>query len=303
MIAAFDSVAKWYGAVIGLVDVTARLDRGVTGLLGPNGAGKSTFLKLLTGQLSPSQGSVRLLEEDPFRHPRIHARIGFLPEQDAFYEEMTGFDFVHYLVRLHGFRGGEARRRAGEAVERVGLTADARRRIRGYSKGMRQRIKLAQAIAHRPEVLVLDEPMTGMDPLARRSTQDLVREMAEAGASVLVSSHILHEVEAMTRNVLLLYQGRVLAQGTIEEIRSLLSRFPHKIVVRSPRSRDLARALLDVEGVVGVHLEDGSLHVDARQPEAVYDRLPRLVLEEGIPIESIDATDASLEAVFRYLVR
>ena len=160
MIAAFDRVAKWYGQVIALVDVSVAIGPGVTGLLGPNGAGKSTFLKVLTGQLRPSQGTVRLLHVDPFAKTSVHRRIGFLPEPDAFYDAMTGRAFVRYLTRLYGFGPGEAKRRADAAIETVGMTKDCTRRIRGYSKGMRQRIKLAQAIAHEPEVLILDEPLT-----------------------------------------------------------------------------------------------------------------------------------------------
>ena len=220
MIASFDNVAKWYGQVIGLVDVTTEIDPGVTALLGPNGAGKSTFLKLLTGQLVPSTGTVSLFDKDPFRSSGVYRQVGFCPEQDAFYEDMTGRKFVNYLTRLHGFGAADARRRADEAIERVGMSENAHRRIRTYSKGMRQRIKLAQAISHDPQLVVLDEPLNGMDPIGRRRVIDLVKEIGAEGRSVLVSSHILHEVEAMTRELLLLYQGRVLARGTIEHARA-----------------------------------------------------------------------------------
>ncbi|MHC4933603.1 MAG: ABC transporter ATP-binding protein [Planctomycetota bacterium] len=301
MIAAFDKVAKWYGQVIGLVDVSVSIEPGVTGLLGPNGAGKSTFLKLLTGQLAPSQGTVRLLDEDPFRTPRIHRQVGFCPEPDAFYEDLTGREFVLYLTRLHGFGRRDTHRRADDAIAKVGLEQVANRKIRTYSKGMRQRIKLAQAISHTPDVLILDEPLTGMDPGARRRTQNLVRDLGEKGTTVLVSSHVLHEVEAMTRSVILLYQGRVRAVGTLEEIRSLLNRYPHKILVRSSRSRDLARALLEQEEVVGVRVKDGDVHVETFNPDALYDRLPSLVLDEGLPVEALLAQDASLDAIFEYL--
>jgi ABC-2 type transport system ATP-binding protein len=284
--------------VIGLVDATVSIGHGITGLLGPNGAGKSTFLKLLTGQLQPSQGGVRLLGLDPFADPSVHARVGFLPEQDSFYEDMTGRAFVRFLAGLHG----RPRARADEALERVGLAAAGGRKIRTYSKGMRQRVKLAQAIAHDPRVLVLDEPMTGMDPVARRQVIDLMRDFERRGATVIVSSHILHEVEAMTDRVILLYQGRVRAVGTREEIRGLLDRHPHQIRVRSPRARDLARVLLDLPGVVGVRLDDGSVHVDTTDPEAVYDRLPRCVLEEGLPVDGLEAEDMGLDAIFDYLV-
>jgi len=297
-IATFEHAAKWYGQVIGLVDATVQIGPGVTGLLGPNGAGKSTFLKLLTGQLQPSQGTVRLLGADPFATTSVHARLGFLPEQDAFYEDMTGRAFVRFLAGLQG-----CAERADEALQRVGLTEAAGRKIRTYSKGMRQRVKLAQAIAHDPQVLVLDEPLTGMDPVARRQMIDLMRDFERRGATVVVSSHILHEVEAMTDRVILLYQGRVRAVGTREEIRGLLDKHPHQIRVQTSRARDVARALLDLPGVVGVRVDDGSVHVDTTDPEAVYDRLPRFVLEEGLPVDGLEAADVGLDAIFDYLVK
>jgi ABC-2 type transport system ATP-binding protein len=280
------------------VDATVGISGGISGLLGPNGAGKSTFLKLLTGQLRPSQGTVRLLGVDPFASPGVHAQVGFLPEQDAFYEDMTGRGFVRFLAGLQGCTRG----RADEAIERVGLAGAGNRKIRTYSKGMRQRVKLAQAIAHDPKVLVLDEPLTGMDPVARRQMIDLMRDFERRGATVIVSSHILHEVEAMTDRVILLYQGRVRAVGTREEIRGLLDRHPHQIRVQSSRPRDLARVLLDLPGVVGLRLDDGSVNVDTTDPEAVYDRLPRCVLEEGLPVEGLEASDVGLDAIFDYLV-
>jgi ABC-2 type transport system ATP-binding protein len=301
-IAAFEHVAKWYGRVIGLVDVAVEIRPGVTGLLGPNGAGKSTFLKLLTGQLTPSQGTVRLLGKDPFRSPSVHARVGFVPEQDAFYDDMTGRAFVRYLTRLHGYDAADATRHAEVALDRVGLSDVADRRIRTYSKGMRQRIKLAQAIAHEPEVLILDEPLTGMDPVARRRTMDLIREFAGRGATVIVSSHVLHEVEAMTSEVVLLHQGRVLARGGKDEIRREISRVPHKILLRSAEPRALARELLQLPGVVGVHLADGEVRVETRFPDEFYDRLPRIVLEQRVPVEALEAEDVGLDAIFEYLV-
>jgi len=302
VIARFDGVAKWYGRVIGLVDVSVEIGPGVTGLLGPNGAGKSTFLKLLTGQLAPSQGRVRMLDTDPFRTPSLFRRVGFMPEQDAFYEEMSGTAFVRYLVRLHGYGAAEARERADRAIARVGLTAAAGRKIRTYSKGMRQRIKLAQAIAHDPEVLILDEPLGGMDPVARRATMDLVAEFAGADGTVIVSSHVLHEVEAMTSQVLLLHQGRALAWGTKEEIRATIHRYPHKILLRSPHARELARDVLALAGVVGVHLEEGALHVQTVEPEAFYDRLAGLVVDDGRKVEALEAEDVTLDAIFDYLI-
>ena len=305
MIASFDGVAKWYGEVIGLIDVSVEVEPGVTGLLGPNGAGKSTFLKLLTGQLRPSQGRVRLLECDPFLTPRVLGSVGFCPEPDAFYDDMSGLDFVRHLTRLQGFDGDEAKRRALAAIERVGLGDAMRRKIRTYSKGMRQRAKLAQAIAHDPDVLVLDEPLTGMDPVGRKATVDLIRELGENGAAVLVSSHVLHEVEAMTSSVVLLYRGRVRAVGSLKEIRAHLNDYPHKILLRSPQARELARILLQQEAVVAVRLDrdhDDLLHLETHDPDALYDWLPELVLDHGHLVTGLAGEDLGLDAIFEYLV-
>ncbi|MCZ6573349.1 MAG: ABC transporter ATP-binding protein [Planctomycetota bacterium] len=303
MILTLKDVAKWYGPVIGLVDVSVEIEQGVTGLLGPNGAGKSTFLKLVAGQLRPSTGEVRVLGHDPFRTPAVFRKVGFSPEPDAFYEDMTGLGFVSFLTRLRGFTPSEARRKAQEAVECVGLTEAAHKRIGAYSKGMRQRIKLAQALAHDPEILILDEPLTGLDPVARRRIVELVRELGEQGRTILISSHVLHEVEAMTPRIVLLHQGRVLARGTIGEIRALLDQYPHRIVVRSPDARELAQALLAAPGVVGAQLSEGMVRIDANNPDEVYDLLPGLVLERNLSVHGLEMADASLDAIFEYLVK
>jgi len=301
-VASFRSVAKWYGRVIGLVDVSIDLAPGVVGLLGPNGAGKSTFLKLLTGQIYPSQGSVEMFGTDPFRSPALYRRLGFCPEQDAFYETMTGRQFLRYLAAFHGYAGRTLRARVDDVLERVNLTEHAGRRIRTYSKGMRQRIKLAQALVHDPDVLVLDEPLTGMDPVGRRATIDLVRALGAEGKTVLVSSHVLHEVESMTSQVVLMYQGRVRAHGTIEDIRSFLHRYPYRVRLRSDRPRELAQKLLGMESVVGIRVEGDRLHLETRSPDELYDRLPNLVLDDAFGIDEIESEDASLDAIFEYLV-
>jgi len=303
VIATFERAAKWYGQVVGLVDADVGLDTGVTGLLGPNGAGKSTFMKLLTGQLRPSSGRVRLFGRDPFRSSSLFRRVGYLPEQDAFYEGQTGRQFVTYLTRLHGFAGREARRRADDVLGRVSLSHAARRPLRTYSKGMRQRVKLAQAMAHGPEVLVLDEPLTGMDPVGRRQVIDVIRELGDAGTTVIVSSHILHEVEAMTEQLVLLFQGRVRAWGTRREIRALLDDVPHRIRLGTPKPRELARLLVESDHLVGVRVDGDAVSVETTSPDVLYDHLPALVLDRGIPVESVEAEDVGLDAIFEYLAR
>src|SRR5436305_5972657 len=195
----FDGVSKWYGNVIGLNKLTLRVPPGVTGLLGPNGAGKSTLLQLATGQLRPSQGTVRVLGQGVWDNPALNRLVGLCPEQDAFYEWMTGHDCVRTCARLSGMGRGEANDAADRAMETVGMTEHMRRAIRGYSKGMRQRTKLAQALVHGPKVLFLDEPLTGTDPVARRDMIEVIRGLGNAGGSVLVSSHVLHEIQSLTQ--------------------------------------------------------------------------------------------------------
>jgi ABC-2 type transport system ATP-binding protein len=301
---AADHLSKWYGQVIGLNDVTVSVPPGITGLLGPNGAGKSTFMKLVTGQLRPSKGSIRVLGEPIWRNPALYHRIGFCPEQDAFYERMTGRDWLAALLRLNGFSDTEALARAGRALEQVDLAEAAGRKIGAYSKGMRQRVKLAQALAHDPELLILDEPLSGMDPLVRRRTIKLIREWGRAGRSVLVSSHILHEIESMTSDILLINQGRILAEGNVHQIRDLIDEHPHTVYIRADQTRALARAFLDESDVLSLRFEDHAVVVQTARPDAFYARLTALAASgEYGAIHEVTSPDDNLQAVFQYLVK
>ncbi|MGO9110103.1 MAG: ABC transporter ATP-binding protein [Thermoguttaceae bacterium] len=300
----FDGVSKWYGNVIGLNKLTVRIAPGVTGLLGPNGAGKSTMLQLATGQLRPSQGQVRVLGHPTWNNAALMRHIGLCPEQDAFYEWMSGLDFVRTCARLTGMSPRAATAAAEKAIARVGMTENMQRGIRGYSKGMRQRIKLAQALVHEPRVLLLDEPFTGTDPVARRDLLQVIRSLGESGHSVVVSSHVLHEVETLTPNIVLMHRGRLVADGQIEQIRDLIDSHPHRIVLVSDAYRALASKLVcwdDVEGVK-VQREQSAVLIETRKPDAFYARLPALSLEEGTPIREVYSDDNNLEAVFKYLV-
>ncbi len=299
----FDGVSKWYGNVIGLNKLTVRIAPGITGLLGPNGAGKSTMLQLATGQLRPSQGQVRVLGQPAWNNTGLMRHIGLCPEQDAFYEWMSGFDFVRTCARLSGL-GGAATAAAEKAVAQVGMTANMGRQIRGYSKGMRQRIKLAQALVHEPRVLFLDEPFTGADPVARRELTDVIRALGESGRSVVVSSHVLHEVEALTSNVVLVHNGRLVAEGQIPQIRDLIDRHPHRIVLVSDAYRALAAKVICWDDVEGVEIErDASaVLIETRTPDSFYARLPSLALDGETPIREVYSEDNDLEAVFKYLV-
>jgi ABC-2 type transport system ATP-binding protein len=301
---ATDHLSKWYGQVIGLNDVTLQVPPGVTGLLGPNGAGKSTLMKLVTGQLRPSQGRLTVLGEPVWDNPAVYARIGFCPEQDAFYDRMTGLEWVTALVRLNGVTDVEALAMARRAIATVDLTDAAGKKIGAYSKGMRQRIKLAQALAHDPELLILDEPLAGMDPLARRQTIRLIRDWGRSGRSVLVSSHILHEIEAMTATILLMNQGRILAEGNIHQIRELIDEHPHTVHVRAEAPRALAQAFLAADDVLSLRFEEDAVVVQTGRPDAFYARLTALAASGELgAIHEVVSPDDNLQAVFQYLVK
>jgi ABC-2 type transport system ATP-binding protein len=303
-VVACHELSKWYGNVIGVNKLTLAIRPGVTGLLGPNGAGKSTFLQLATGQLRPSQGTVKVLGRDAWGDAGLNRFLGLCPEQDAFYEWMTGWDFVHTCAKLSGLRRGDAREAAERTIASVGMTGNQGRPIKGYSKGMRQRIKMAQALVHDPDVLFLDEPFTGTDPVARRDLMDIVQRLGDEGKSVIVSSHVLHEVQSLTPNIVLLNRGRLVAEGRVRDIRDLIDKHPHHIVLVCDEYRRLAGRVLewpDVEGVRVLAGED-ALMVETRAPDAFYGRLPELSLEDGLALKAVYSDDDNLEAVFKYLV-
>jgi ABC-2 type transport system ATP-binding protein len=299
-----DHLSKWYGQVSGLNDVTATIPGGITGLLGPNGAGKSTFMKLMTGQLRPSQGTVRVLGEPIWGNPQIYARIGFCPEQDAFYDRMTGLEWVTALVRLNGLDEAAAGAAARRALEEVDLMGAADKKIGAYSKGMRQRVKLAQALVHDPELLILDEPLTGMDPLMRRKTIRFVKDWARRGKHIIVSSHILHEIESMTSNILLINNGRILAEGNVHQIRDLIDTHPHTVFVRAADPRAIAREVMADDGVRSLRFEPGAVVVETTRPDAFYARVTALAASGAAgAIDEVTSPDDNLQAVFRYLVK
>jgi len=300
-----DDVSKWYGDVMGVNGISGQVGPGVTGLLGPNGAGKSTLLKVMAGLLAPSRGRVEILGSDPRRDIEIHRRLGFCHDGDGFYDGLTGLDFLRLSLRLHGFGARPARQMAGDALEKLGLTAEARKRIGAYSKGMRQRLKMAHAIAHDPEIVLLDEPLAGMDPVGRHSTLELVRQWGEAGRVVLISSHILHEIDVLTGNIMMLSHGRLLAEGDIHEVRDLLSEHPHQIYIECANPRALSSRLITMDSVQKVHVERDrpGVMLETFQPDALYQQLGRIVVEEGIEIELMTSPDDNVQAVFDYLTQ
>jgi ABC-2 type transport system ATP-binding protein len=296
------SLTKLYGVVIGVNDVTLDLEPGVIGLLGPNGAGKSTLLKLVTGQLRPTEGSIEVLGEAPWNNPPLFRRIGFCPEQDAFWDSDSALEFVTSLARLSGL-GAHARQKAEVALERVGATAFMHRPIREYSKGMRQRTKIAQALVHEPDLLIFDEPLSGTDPVGRREMTDLIRTLGREGRSIIVSSHVLHEVQAATSEFVLILGGRILAAGDIREVRSLMNEIPHRITIRCDDPRALAHHLVRDLPIRGVEIlgDDRELVVLTQDPGAFYQGLPEVVASAGVSVRELVSADDNLEAVFSYL--
>lgn len=298
----FDEVSKWYGPVIGLNQVSLKLRAGITGLVGSNGAGKSTLLRLATGQLKPSIGHVYVLGEDAWTWP-AKALVGYCPDNDAFYEDMNGRDFVLAMARLCGFTINDARERTERVLTRVGMVDRADRKLRGYSKGMRQRIKLAQALLNNPQLLVLDEPLSGIDPIGRQEMLELFRSLAAEGKCLLVSSHELEELEKLTDHVAILTRGRIAALGTVTEIRDLLDDQPLTIRIDADRPRELGQLLLTHPDVVGIDFRTNqTMIVRARNPRRFFEEFQQLALSTTVVIHRLEPLDDSTHAVLGYLL-
>jgi ABC-2 type transport system ATP-binding protein len=295
------NVSRWYGNVVAVNDVTMTIGPGVTGLLGPNGAGKSTLVHMMAGFLAPSTGTVTLGGEPIWRNHEVYRRIGLVQEKEAVYGFLTGWEFVLSAARLH--RLPDPAGAAHRAIELVEMTGAADRRIETYSKGMRQRIKVAAALVHDPQVLLLDEPFNGMDPRQRLHMMELLHEMGEQGRTVLFSSHILEEVEQVSGTVQVIVAGRLAASGDFRTIRRLMTHRPHVFTIRSSDDRALAVALMAEPSVTGVELDpQAGLVVRAGDYGTFSRALPKLVRSRGIRLRQLIPTDESLESVFAYLV-
>ena len=295
-------LTKLYGPVIGVNDVTVDLGAGAHGLLGPNGAGKTTFLGLITGQLRPTMGSVRVFGEPPFGNARVLRRIGFCPAADLGERAASATEWVTYLVRLSGFAPPAAAARAAAALEQVGLAAAARRPLATLSKGMRQRAKLAGAIAHDPDLLVLDEPFVGLDPVARHELVELVRGWART-RSLIVASHLLHEVETLDAGLAVILGGRLVASGTAAEIRDLVDAMPVELKVRTAAPRRFAEIACGIDGVDAVRIDGDVVVVATRRPAAVLEEAVPQAVDEGLGVSELVPADRSLEGIFGRLVR
>lgn len=300
----FDDVSKFYGEVLGVNRVNLEIGPGVTSLVGPNGSGKTTLMNLMTGLLRPTRGAISVLGMSPYDPERIFERVGYCSQFDSFPASMTGFDLVSSYLNIRGFDRAETERRTWSALERVSLVEAANRKCAGYSKGMRQRVRLAQAIAHDPNVLILDEPLNGLDPLARAEVIALFRQLASAGMYLILSSHILHEVDMMSDRVILMTNGYVVAEGDIHGVRTEMEDHPLQILVRCDRPSTLAARLFANTEIVEARVHDDrqGLYVKTRDIDGFYDLLNEIILEGDISVESVAPVDDDLSAVYSYLI-
>jgi ABC-2 type transport system ATP-binding protein len=297
-----DHVSKWYGQVVGLNDVSIAISGGVTGVLGMNGAGKSTLFKLLCGRIKPNQGTLRLFGVDPWESTSPFSKIGYVSESERLHDWMTGLEFVSTFARLHGLSREEAVEQSERVIEFVGLTDVMNKRIGKYSKGMRQRIKIAHALVNDPQLIILDEPLQGCDPLARTTIMNVIRELGAQGRTVLLSSHILQEIERITEQIMILHRGRLLALGNLHAIRSMLDEHPHSIRLTCDNPRGIAHALVENDLVDGLVFEsDESLVIRTHHLGDMHAQLPAVIHESGVQVTGIDNPDDNLESILQYL--
>jgi ABC-2 type transport system ATP-binding protein len=295
-----ESLSKWFGNKVAVSEVSLRFHPGVTGLLGPNGAGKTTLMRVLAGLQVPSQGSVAILGQDPRANPEIYSRIALVPEDEAVYGHLTAAEFVGLAARLSNL--DDVSTRVKSALDAVEMTGDADRKLAGFSKGMRQRIKVAAALVSDPEILLLDEPLNGADPVQRARLISLFKNLGDTGKTVIVSSHVLAEVERMTDQVIAMVDGRLAAVGHISEIRAAMSDKPRQVHIEASEPRGLSAQLIGLDEVQGVQLEGSRITLQVNDSAKFAIRLPGLIASGDYGVTRIEPTDESLESVFRYLV-
>jgi len=300
----FDNVSKFYGEVLGVNRVSLSIEPGVTSLVGPNGAGKTTLMNLMTGLLFPTKGTVRVLGISPSDPETFYRNIGYCSQFDAFPKGLSGYQMIRSMMALHGLSASEAEERTWSAIERVGMTDAAHRRVAGYSKGMRQRVRLAQALAHSPKVLILDEPLNGLDPMARSEVIELFRKFAESGMHVVISSHIMHEVDIVSDSVIMMSGGYVVAEGDIQGVRHEMEDHPIQILIRCDRPAVIASSVFQQDSVVEVriHADGRGLLVSTRNPDRFYELFNRIILQNRIVVEAVAPADENVNAVYQYLV-
>ena len=298
----FNNVGKTYGRYQAIGGVSLALSGGVTGILGLNGAGKSTLFKLLMGKLQPTQGEVRLFGTNPWKNPAPYARVGYVPENENMHDWMTAHEFVSTFARLHGLTRDEAKQEAERVLEFVGLTDVMHKKIGRYSKGMRQRAKIAHALVNDPDLIILDEPLQGCDPLARTTIMNVIRELGRMGRTVLLSSHILSEIERITEQIVILHQGRLLAIGNLHAIREQLDNIPHTIEIECSDAKALARDVLSLEVVHGLQFPSPTkLKIFTHHLGEFHQRLPKIIVDNNHNVMVINNPDDDLQSILGYL--
>ncbi len=298
-----EGLSKWFGEVVAINNLTFEIGAGVTGLLGPNGAGKSTFIKTALGLYGPSRGTVTVFGEPPRNNLPILRRIGYCPEHDRLQEDLTGFEFVYWMARTWGIYASSAEKLAEEACERVGMPDRMDDPIATYSKGMRQRVKIAQALVTQPDLLFLDEPMAGLDPKGREEMFNLIRDLGDEGHTLIVSSHILYEIERVTDSVVMLHGGMLLAQGHVREIRDLIDEHPHAVTIRCAEPHALANRFVNEATTLNIEFTDGGVTIRTSDPNGFYATLNELVRDKTLDIETLQCPDDNLQSIFDYLVK
>jgi ABC-2 type transport system ATP-binding protein len=299
-----EKLSKWYGNILGISEISLVLTPGVYGLLGPNGAGKTTFLKIISGQLRPNLGTVRIFNQPVFNNPDLFKKVGFCPEIDAYYQDITGRRFLLFMARLHSFSPVKAAEETDRVLQTVGLTEAGDKLISAYSLGMRQRIRIAASIIHQPDLLLLDEPLRGIDPLWRARIIDLVEEYRKDGKTVIVSSHILPEIESMTNHITLIHQGKVFAHGDIQQIRSLIDTHPHQISISCKNPRSLAQRLVSSPSIQSLEIpkDRDTVVFRTNRRDIFFDLLMAELARSEYQVTEIYSPDDNLQSVFDYLI-
>jgi ABC-2 type transport system ATP-binding protein len=300
----FEDVSKFYGEVLGVNRVSLQIAPGITSLVGPNGSGKTTLMNLMCGLLKPSSGHISVLGLSPHEPEALFRKLGYCSQFDSFPRRATAREFIEFYLLVHGYSRQQTRDLAQQALERVSLVEAADRKVSGFSKGMRQRVRLAQSIAHNPSILVLDEPLNGLDPLARAEIIRLFRSLADEGMYLIISSHILHEVDMMSDSVVLLQNGYIVAEGEVHGVRDEISEHPIQILIRCDGPQALASRLFEHEFTVEARIHDDryGLFVKTRRPDDFYLLLNKVITEQGLQVESVGPVDDDLNAVYQYLI-
>ena len=300
----FEDISKFYGEILGVNRVSLTIAPGITSFVGPNGSGKTTLMNLMTGLIQPSRGRVSVLGISPSEPQELFRRVGYCGQFDSFPKGMTGYEFIYSFLLVHGLTKKEADAKTWRAIERVDLVEAAHRKVAGYSKGMRQRMRLAQSIAHEPSVMILDEPLNGLDPMARAETTRLFRQLAKDGLHLIVSSHILHELDEMSDRVVLINNGYILAEGGIGSVREEMEEHPMQIMIRCDRPQQFAARVFASDNVVEatIHPDRQGLFIKTRNADAFYLLLNHIVAEGALNVETVAPVDDNLNAVYHYLI-